>query len=179
MYYFREVNVKKQSQENPKIPNQSDTRSSWWRYHLKHFSDFYVTRRWLQGVKNGITSRVEIFIFPETSESFVRWLVRCLNFELFIHSIVHIQSIHIVLDHQLSLFHFWTVFERETPTHISATHAFSKKFEKKIKSDFHGIGPKFLYPRNQHESLNQFQFFKIKKSPTQKSCVDFKSRNST
>ena len=73
MYYFREVNVKKQSQENPKIPNQSDTRSSWWRYHLKHFSDFYVTRRWLQGVKNRITSRVQIFTFPETSESLVGW----------------------------------------------------------------------------------------------------------
>ena len=49
-------------------------------HHLKHFSDFYVTRRWLQGVKNGITSRVENFIFPETSESFVKWLVRCRTF---------------------------------------------------------------------------------------------------
>ena len=61
---------------------------------------------------------------------------------------------------------------------VPPTH-FPKISKKKIMSDFHGIGSKFLYPRNQHESLNQFQFFKIKKSPTQKSCVDFKSRNST
>ena len=41
-----------------------------------------------------------------------------------------------------------------------------KVFKKSISQ---GIGSKFWYPQNQHDSLNQIQRFELYKSPTQES----------
>ena len=65
------------------------------------------------------------------------------------------------------------------------THAYRrhprifKNFSKFSKSNSQRIGPKVWYPQNQHDLLNHFQFFQIKKSPIEKRSVDLKSRNST
>ena len=60
-------------------------------------------------------------------------------------------------------------FENQKPTHIGAAHAFSKIERNFQKSISQGIGSKFWYPQNQHDSLNQIQLFEIYKSPTQES----------
>jgi len=51
-------------------------------------------------------------------------------------------------------------FEIETPTQIS-------------RSNSQGFGPKIRYPQNQNDSLNQIQLFELKKSISEKSCVNF------
>ena len=48
---------------------------------------------------------------------------------------------------------------------MDATHAISKSYSQ-------GIGQKLLYPQNQHDSLNQIQFFEINKSVIEKRYVD-------
>jgi len=47
-----------------------------------------------------------------------------------------------------------------------------KNWAKISKSNSQGIEQKLLYPQNQHDSLNQFQFSEIKKSSTEKSYFD-------
>ena len=67
-------------------------------------------------------------------------------------------------------FHFSQPFCHATPTFaiLKPTGAI-----KKLKSNSQGIGPKIGYSQNQKNSLNQIQLFELKKSISEKSCVDF------
>ena len=63
-------------------------------------------------------------------------------------------------------------YDNKTPTHMAVTHPISKNSAKFSKSNSQGIGPKIGYAQNQQDSLNHFQFFRNKKSLTQKSYLD-------
>ena len=60
--------------------------------------------------------------------------------------------------------------DNKTPTHMAVTYAISKgNFKEKFsKSNSQGNEQKLLYPKNQHDSLNQLQFLDIKNRPYKK-----------
>ena len=53
-------------------------------------------------------------------------------------------------------------FLTQIPTNFGFDHATLSKIAKISKLFSQGIGPKCLFLQNLHNSLNQFQFFKIK-----------------
>ena len=63
--------------------------------------------------------------------------------------------------HQRKKLNTLSDFENQKPTHIGAAHAFLKIERNFQKSISQGIGSKFRYPQNQHDSLNQIELFEI------------------